>query len=290
LHGDQQMLIKLKFRFTEIFFGMLLATAIFAMGAVFLSSGNHPSESKTGANSENKNQSNGEGSGLWNWLTRDATGLFTGVLVLVGAIQIGVFLGQLRLIRRTLGPAEEAAKAARDAANVANDALTKLESPFVGIEILESGFKSKLVSAGEYYVTLEESLHFQFINHGRSPATIIEMFDKFEICATDKLPPPLDPHGLRNQVPFGVILSADGGRSPPSTRNQSEDIDPQEFMRVTVGDDALAFIGYVRFRDIFNRDYITGFCLRLARYDGRFYFAGDHRYNYAYKEKRDEDY
>jgi hypothetical protein len=180
-------------------------------------------------------------------------------------------------------------RAAEDSARIAERALTEMERPFVGIEIIESGFKAELVAEDDYYVTLEDNLTFRYVNHGRSPATVIETSDKFEICTAKNLPDPVDPNALGNQVPFGVILGANGGTSPPSTREQSKGIDKQDFMRVTSGDDNLIFMGFVRFRDIFNRTHVTGFCLRLSRSDARFYFAGDHRYNYTYTETHRDD-
>jgi hypothetical protein len=201
-------------------------------------------------------------------------------LATIGLVVVG--FRQVRDARRSI-------KSGEDSTRIAERALTELERPFVGIEIIDSGFKSELVSEEEYYVTLEENLTFRYVNHGRSPATIIETSDDFEICTPNKLPDPIDPNALGNQVPFGVILGANGGASPPSTREQSKKIDKQDFMRVTSGDDNLIFIGYVRFRDIFNRTHVTGFCLRLSRSDARFYFAGDHRYNYTYTETHHDD-
>ena len=192
-----------------------------------------------------------------------------------GLVVLGFY--QSRDTRRSIRAAEASAR-------IAERALTELQRPFVGIEIIDSGFKAELVAEDDYYVTLEENLTFKYLNHGRSPATVIETSDKFEICTAKKLPDPIDPNAPGNQVPFGVILGANGGTSPPSTREQSKGIDKQEFMRVTSGNDNLIFMGYVRFRDIFNRTHVTGFCLRLSRSDARFYFAGDHRYNYTYTE------
>ena len=61
------------------------------------------------------------------WLFHDAGGFFTSVLVIIGAIQIGVFLRQLRLIRQSLAPAKEAAEAAKDSAEAAHRAIDEAE-------------------------------------------------------------------------------------------------------------------------------------------------------------------
>jgi hypothetical protein len=80
----------------------------------------------------------------WHWFTWsdhgviDATAFFTLALVVVGSIQLGLFLWQLRLIRKSLIDAQESADAAAKAAEaatrqarVAEDSLTKLERPYL---------------------------------------------------------------------------------------------------------------------------------------------------------------
>jgi hypothetical protein len=66
-------------------------------------------------------------SNFWYWLFHDAGGFFTSVLVIIGVIQIGVFLRQLRLIRQSLAPAKEAAEAAKDSAEAAHRAIDEAE-------------------------------------------------------------------------------------------------------------------------------------------------------------------
>jgi hypothetical protein len=75
---------------------------------------------------------------LWQWLIHDAAGFFTAVLVVVGAIQLVLFLWQLRLIRTSLDDAKIAADAAADAAkaasrqaHVAEETLAKIERPYI---------------------------------------------------------------------------------------------------------------------------------------------------------------
>jgi hypothetical protein len=57
------------------------------------------------------------------WLTKDAAGFFTLGLVVVGGIQVGLFLWQLRLIRESLDDTKIAADAAKEAADVAKESL-----------------------------------------------------------------------------------------------------------------------------------------------------------------------
>jgi hypothetical protein len=77
---------------------------------------------------------------LWQWLIHDAAGFFTAVLVAVGAVQLVVFIWQLRLIRTSLDDAKISADAAAAAAlaasrqaHVAEETLAKIERPYLFI-------------------------------------------------------------------------------------------------------------------------------------------------------------
>jgi hypothetical protein len=94
------MLIKLRFRFPDIFLGMMLAVAIFAMGATFWSSENisrvTEEQSKPKANDPASNHIERK---YW-W--QDATADFTFGLIVVGLFQAGIFYVQLRFLRKSL--------------------------------------------------------------------------------------------------------------------------------------------------------------------------------------------
>jgi hypothetical protein len=68
------------------------------------------------------------------WLTHDAAGFFTFILFLVGIVQAGLFVWQLRLIRKSLRPAEEAARAATANAR----AMIENERPWIGVDTVWS--------------------------------------------------------------------------------------------------------------------------------------------------------
>ena len=67
----------------------------------------------------------------WQWLLNDAAGFFTFVLVIVGVLQLGLFVWQLRLIRESLTDAEFAAKVAQEAAAAATQQAQTAEKSFV---------------------------------------------------------------------------------------------------------------------------------------------------------------
>jgi hypothetical protein len=49
-------------------------------------------------------------------------------------------------------------------------------------------------------------------------------------------------------------------------------------------DSNLFLIGFVRFRDIFDKRHITLSCLKFSKRDNWFYFDGDERYNSTHQE------
>jgi hypothetical protein len=77
------------------------------------------------------------------WLTHDAAGFFTFILFLVGIAQAGLFVWQLRLIRKSLGPAEEAARAATANAQ----AMIDNERPWIGVDTYRVPSFKKLLFA-----------------------------------------------------------------------------------------------------------------------------------------------
>jgi hypothetical protein len=146
------MLIKLRLRFPEVFFGALLAVALFALGATFWSSQYSGQTTQTQSAKERaEEKSTGQpNEGLWHWLTHDAGGFFTAWLVIVGGGQLALFYVQLKLIRESLVDTKEAADAAQGAANaaekqakIAERSLTELQRAFVFID----GFNIELTTA-----------------------------------------------------------------------------------------------------------------------------------------------
>jgi hypothetical protein len=161
------MLIKIRFRFPELFLGMLLAVALFALGVVFESSRHQPSQEIPSAEGKEKNNSESEWSKLGNWLFNDATGIFTLGLVIVGGVQIAVFLRQLRLIRESLTPAKDAAFAARDSANAQREEFVATHRPRVRLKHL---WLKNNIWAGEKII-LEPTL----VNYGTAEGTGAEI-------------------------------------------------------------------------------------------------------------------
>src|ERR1700742_2098065 len=114
------MLIKLRFRFSEVLLGVLLAVAIFAMGALFWSSPNSSSPTQAQSSTQLGERSDGNKPETAWW--QDPVAVFTLGLVFIGLLQAAIFYWQMRLISKSLGPAKEAADAAKLNAQAVMDA------------------------------------------------------------------------------------------------------------------------------------------------------------------------
>src|SRR4051812_32076592 len=78
--------------------------------------------------------------GFWGWLSKDASGFFTFLLLIVAGLQLVLFWYQLRLIRVSLEEAKTTGIAAADAArassrqaHVAEETFAKIERPYLFI-------------------------------------------------------------------------------------------------------------------------------------------------------------
>jgi hypothetical protein len=161
------MLIKFRFRFPEVFLGMLLAVAIFAMGGVFWSSQHLSNQSIIEQRQEE----------TWWKRAIDPVAIFTLGLICVGIVQLALFYWQLRLIRTSLAEAKiaadassAAAEAATRQAKVAEDTLSKLERPWLFVELLQELRGNPDDEFEEPYAL------FDVVNHGRGPAIIEEFY------------------------------------------------------------------------------------------------------------------
>jgi hypothetical protein len=113
----------MKFRPYEIFLGVFLTVAVFAMGMLFDSSRRAPAAQQMSADPTKENASQSPEGGLWSWVTHDAAGFFTLWLVVVGGAQIGLFYWQLRLIRIAANDSKAAGDSAERAATATENAV-----------------------------------------------------------------------------------------------------------------------------------------------------------------------
>ena len=131
---------------------------------------------------------------LWQWLIHDAAGFFTAVLVAVGAVQLVLFIWQLRLIRTSLDDAKisadaaaDAAKAASRQAHVAEESLAKIERPYIFVFNVSALSVDSYESLEDDYTLLKVT--YSIANYGKIPA-IIKSAEVGLSVFTEPLPPP----------------------------------------------------------------------------------------------------
>ena len=167
-----------RFRTPELFLGCFLTIAVFAAGMLFVRPYANQPTYQVGAaapQSESKEkQSEGDPSGWWSWLSKDAAGFFTFGLVVVGIGQALLFFIQLRFMRRGMDDAKTAADAAKEAADaakiqagIARDTLQTMQDTaerqlraYVGVS--KSGISKVETGAPEAVVHIK--------NFGQTPA------------------------------------------------------------------------------------------------------------------------
>jgi hypothetical protein len=112
------------------------------------------------------------------WLTKDAAGFFTFALVIVGFLQILLFLWQLRLIRESLDDTKEAADAAKVAAETGKIQAETAQQQLRAYVFLENSFyeRTKIEPAGGLY-----KITYRIKNFGSTPAHNVQVASAAEV-------------------------------------------------------------------------------------------------------------
>lgn len=182
--------------------------------------------------------------------TRWQIGLGLGALVLSGVAGIAAVAAALY--------ARRAWRENQRSADVAERMLTGYERPFLLLEVVKSG-----VTIADDSTTFDVS-RYKFRNLGRVPALITRRH--FELEDSVEMPEPIDPEkevGL--PVVHGVAVAANAaseefetGRALPlhsAFRRSHKHNKRQQGERSTV-----YFHGFVEYRDLVGRGWVTGFC------------------------------
>jgi hypothetical protein len=254
------MLIKLRFRFPEVFFGGLLAVAIFAMGALFWSSPNSsgPTQPQTDAKSGERGPGNKQEIAWW----QDPVAVFTLGLVFIGLVQAGIFYGQMRLIRKSLAPAEQAAKAAQAAAEY----IPIVEGAHIYVVIKKDEIFEHLQFVGKGAVDPDFVLTIQIAlsNFGKT-AAFIERFTarlSYASVAGRVL-------GFEAHIQPNTIIGAGDETEPPLrvSAPHLSSTDAQEIWRAAA---YLILDGTLVYRDIWGGEWVVRFDGRTDNDSGRF--------------------
>jgi phosphate/sulfate permease len=275
------MLIKLRFRIPEVLFGILLTVAIFATGAVFWSSPNSSTPTQTQSSTQAGERSTGNKQEIVWW--QDPVAVFTLGLVFIGLLQAGIFYGQMRLIRKSLGPAEKAADAANLNAQAVIDAERARLFVVIKIENITKGINdaSRVPEASDpedrtaYAIQLKYALK----NYGKTPAIIQDMGHRAIIAS--RLPPDIRGSSeLVLDMPEPII----------GENEESQALFILDLPRLTAGlarrlvqaETTFWFFGFVIYDDTFGWQRTIEFVWRYDATSGRFRM---HSHNETEKKK-----
>jgi hypothetical protein len=170
----------------------------------------------------------------------------------------------------------KSSRAAWKAANVAERALVDLERPYIFLDLHERVFENVVVTlGGQRSINFSSSrtpIKYGLINRGRTPAFLTDFCQRL---VSGEVPPPIDPNDPDVE---GVV----------SLKGQDVGSDPYpckiDFLIAEMKLDSLYLIGFIRYRDIFQRKHITGFCAKYAVAENRFALIGGDEYNYTKDE------
>jgi hypothetical protein len=282
-----------RFRIPELFLGCFLTVAVFATGTLFNSQQEAIDEysEKRELASTSGQKIRSESELTWSsWLTKDAAGFFTCLLVIVGIGQAGLFFVQLRYMRIGMRDATLAANAADLSAKaataiefpvvrtgwmgpeiLATDELVKPNAPYGGS--VNDGWPTKFSAIGD----------IKFTNFGRTPAFPEQI--SLAISVADKLPPTpvytdqvrcdakavIEPKDAREiEIHFGFELT------------------DEQIAWISRSEKVLWFYGVLTFRDIMDRSHGICFCWQWGRQneaDSVSYFFDDGSAPAAYTAK-----
>ena len=252
------MLIKARFQFPEIVFGMLLAVAIFALGAAFVSSSQPPNtEQNAATEQQTKNEGGSHGKETQSlWVPTDSVGLYTLVLSIFTGILAAVSIFQGVMLLR----ADKTTRISADAAKRSADAAVNVELP-----ILIMNF-ANLTAPGIATITPKMILPknfwpiISFENFGRSPAQIIEGCLEW---TTVKNPSELLlPPRYQNIAPYSAnVVVIAKGRVPVDVPCQIF-LTEKQMADISSGEQSLFIFGYLSYKDFLNEPHEVRFCMK----------------------------
>jgi hypothetical protein len=181
------------FRTYELFLGVFLTVAVFAMGFVVASS-QYPRQATEAHSSE---EANGDAAKkdppkpFWQAAAADPVAAFTLGLLIVGVFQAGFFFVQLKLIRERLIDTKKAAQAAGEAAEstkiqaiVARDTLANVQRPYLFIFNVSPLAIDEKSPVGNLRVFIT----YTVANYGAAPAIVISAAGTLSVGTEPQLP------------------------------------------------------------------------------------------------------
>lgn len=230
-----------------------------------------------------------EATGFLGWLTKDAAGFFTFVLMIVGGAQLALFWHQLRLIRASLDDAKIAALAAKDSANAAirqartaEESFANLERPYIyvfGIKGLECDFDQM-----EPY----DFLKYSVANYGKTPASLESSCLRISIGTSPEVPVTVRPWHSLIALPILTPNERRENLTEPipdnieTTQYADEDTPPGPFT-VPVLEEGKEFFFWIqiKYHGPFSVGHETSACWRWDSTSDRLILYGGEQYNYT---------
>lgn len=214
-------------------------------------------------------------------------GWATIALAVVGAIQLALVFIQLRLMvsggkdtELAARAAKQAALAAEKSAIVAESALYSLERPFVVADVPQPGLR--VLRAVNGPVLERGDMTLAISNYGRTPAILTELHVATEVTNSGRDIPAIDPDNMRGQALPAGVLAVSG---KPFEQVHSFVLWNMNFTEGIINNQQNVWvIGFVRYRDVFGKQFVSGFCLLFNPFRGEFVRRGDHLRNYTREE------
>lgn len=216
-------------------------------------------------------------------------GLFTGLLfvatILLWRATNALWAAgerQIDVTKDSVAVAKAAADAADRSARTAELALLAVEVPYLYPNIRSHGIKRAFTEAKGWRIKGfelgSEFITYYFKNFGRTPADIIEVFSqiRFGMGAPPAIPIPDRPTNRLS----GTVVPYEG-----ESGNFPCDLPAILYQTILDGGfnadrDIFWFSGYVRYLDVFDNEYVSGFCFAFSPRDDKFFPMGADGYNF----------
>lgn len=200
-------------------------------------------------------------------VANESVAKWTALAFVVMLIQAGLFVWQLRLMKRSFAESRGALLAARDAADAAKasaDALKRIERAYVFAEVHLRSFTTSVIDSAGDWGNLKASV--KFWNHGKTPA-LITMIRGYPILLEAPPNELLDFDGAEAKLPPSLGIGA--GTDFISDLEYALPID--EFSNLKNGVKRIYFVGKMEYTDVLGAPCTTSFCWQLMYRDGGSY-------------------
>ena len=246
------MLLRLKLRFSEVFFGALLAVAIFAIGMVFESS-LYPPNPEHGSNAIQQSESTSipdkeKTQSLW--VPTDSVGLYTLVLAVFTGLLVGVSTVQGYFLLRADKTARISAETARASIALARDEFISTHRPRLIVYSLD--FIGGTPESDDVEGPIRVGLHY--VNAGDSLAKVKQVGTKLV-------------HLLKPAMPTGIVFEVENIDPPLEVKSGRhafritvDAFDQERFLFNSAADGySLVCLGYIVYSDESGTDRQVGF-------------------------------